>query len=244
MKSVTEIYYSDGATLIARQDGTRQLSVRTNIEGRDQGGFVKEAQEIINKEITIPEGYSIRWGGQFENLTRASKRLVVVVPVTVIIIFAILFMLFKKIKYALIVMANVPFAIIGGVIGLMVRGMNFNVSAGVGFVSLFGVAVMSGVLLISRINQLRFEKGYSLETAISEGAKIQLRPILMMMMVALIGLIPASLATGIGSDVQRPLATVIVGGLASALILTLATLPGLYAIVEGHSHEVVEEDVE
>jgi cobalt-zinc-cadmium resistance protein CzcA len=136
------------------------------------------------------------------------------------------------VKYAAIVLANVPFALIGGVAALMIRGMNFNVSAGVGFVSLFGVAVMSGVLLISHINLIRIEKGVGLEEAIRRGARTQLRPILMMMTVALLGLMPAALATGIGSDVQRPLATVIVGGLASALLLTLITLPALYYIVE------------
>ncbi|MDP4175088.1 MAG: CusA/CzcA family heavy metal efflux RND transporter [Bacteroidota bacterium] len=235
LKALTEIYFADGATMIARQDGQRQISVRTDIDGRDQGGFVKEAQKLVSKKVKLPQGYSIDWGGQFENLTRASHRLMIVVPITVIIIFTILFMLFKQVKYALIVLANVPFALIGGVMALIIRGMNFNVSAGVGFVSLFGVAVMSGVLLISRFNQLRFEQGYPLQEAIIEGARIQLRPILMMMTVALIGLIPAASATGIGSDVQRPLATVIVGGLASALILTLTVLPGLYAIVERNS---------
>lgn len=243
LKALTDIYFADGATIIARQDGQRQMSVRTNIDGRDQGGFVREAQERVRREVAIPHGYSVEWGGQFENLTRAGTRLALVVPITVVIIFVVLFALFKKVKYALIVLANVPFALIGGVLALLSRGMNFNVSAGVGFVSLFGVAVMSGVLMISYINELRFQKGMNLHDAIVDGAKTQLRPILMMMIVALIGLIPASLAKGIGSDVQRPLATVIVGGLASALVLTLIGLPGLYALVEGHSHEIIEEDV-
>jgi cobalt-zinc-cadmium resistance protein CzcA len=243
LNAVTDIYFADGATLIARQDGHRQMSVRTNIRGRDQGGFVQEASDAVAKRVKLPEGYTVDWGGQFENLTRAGHRLMIVVPITIGIIFTMLFMLFKKIKYALIVLANVPFALVGGVSGLLIRGMNFNVSAGVGFVSLFGVAVMSGVLLVSRINAIRAQGNKNLEHAIIEGASTQLRPILMMMTVAMIGLIPAALATGIGSDVQRPLATVIVGGLASALILTLVTLPALYAIVERHSPEVIEEDV-
>ncbi len=243
LNAVTDISFSDGATLIARQDGQRQVSVRTNIEGRDQGGFVHEAQAKVARSIRIPAGYTVTWGGQFENLTRAGKRLTLVVPVTIVIIFILLFMLFRKVKYALVVLANVPFALVGGVLALLVRGMNFNVSAGVGFVSLFGVAVMSGVLLISRINHLRLHHERSLGEAILEGASMQLRPVLMMMSVAMIGLMPAALATGIGSDVQRPLATVIVGGLASAMVLTLVTLPALYAIVEGHSHEQPEEDV-
>jgi cobalt-zinc-cadmium resistance protein CzcA len=234
LNNLADIYFADGATLIARQNGVKIVSVRSDIVGRDQGGFVNEAQKIINKKIKLPMGYNIKWGGQFENLTRASKRLFIVLPITIIIIFSILFMLFKKVKYSLIVLSNVMFAFVGGILALFFRGMNFNVSAGVGFVSLFGVSVMSGVLLISKINQLRFEKGFELNDAIIEGAKKQLRPIMMMMTVALIGLIPAAINTGIGSDVQRPLATVIVGGLATALILTLIVLPGFYALVEGH----------
>ncbi len=234
LNNLADIYFADGATLIARQNGERIVSVRTDIVGRDQGGFVKEAQKIIARKITLPRGYNIKWGGQFENLSRASKRLSIVMPITIIIIFSILFLLFKKVKYSLIVLSNVLFAFVGGILALYFRNMNFNVSAGVGFVSLFGVSVMSGVLLISKINQLRFEKGFELREAIIEGAKTQLRPIMMMMTVALIGLIPAAMNTGVGSDVQRPLATVIVGGLATALILTLIVLPGFYALVEGH----------
>jgi len=180
----------------------------------------------------LPHGYSIEWGGQFENLDRARKRLMIVIPITIGIIFTVLFALFKQVKYAAIVLMNVPFALIGGVSALFLRGMNFNVSAGVGFVSLFGVAVMSGVLLISHINNLRIDEGVDLEPAIRKGATIQLRPILMMMIVAMLGLIPAARATGIGSDVQRPLATVIVGGLGSALFFTLVALPAIYYFVE------------
>jgi len=232
LTQLASITIEDGATIIARQDGRRQVSVRTNIRGRDQGGFVAEAQEKVAEAVHLPHGFSVEWGGQFENLERARKRLILVIPITVAVIFVMLFLLFKDVKYAAIVLANVPFAMVGGVAALMIRGMNFNVSAGVGFVSLFGVAVMSGVLLISHINLIRIEKGVGLEEAIRRGARTQLRPILMMMLVALLGLIPAALATGIGSDVQRPLATVIVGGLGSALLLTLIALPALYYIVE------------
>lgn len=243
LNAVTDIYFADGATLIARQDGHRQMSVRTDIKGRDQGGFVRDAQEKVAHGVRLPEGYTVDWGGQFENLTRAGHRLMIVVPITIGIIALMLFMLFKNVKHTLIVLANVPFALIGGIAALMIRGMNFNVSAGVGFVSLFGVAVMSGVLLLSRIDLLRRHHGLDLHHAILEGAQAQLRPIMVMMTIAMIGLIPAALATGIGSDVQRPLATVIIGGLASALVLTLVALPALYAIVEGHAHADMEEDV-
>ncbi len=232
LSQVADIKIEDGATIIARQDGRRQVSVRTNIRGRDQGGFTAEAKEKVALALHLPHGYGIEWGGQFENLERARARLTVVIPITIAIIFVILFMLFKEVKYAAIVLINVPFAFIGGIAAMMIRGMNFNVSTGVGFVSLFGVAVMSGILLVSHINLIRVEEGLELEAAIRKGAATQLRPILMMMIVAMLGLIPAARATGIGSDVQRPLATVIVGGLASALVLTLVALPAIYFIVE------------
>lgn len=237
LRDLATIKIDDGATIIAREDGERQISVRTNIRGRDQGGFVAEAQQKVEQAIHLPHGYSIEWGGQFENLERARKRLTVVIPITIGIIFVILFALFKEVKYAGIVLTNVPFALIGGVTALFLRGMNFNVSAGVGFVSLFGVAVMSGVMLISHINNLRVEEGIELDEAVRKGASTQMRPILMMMTVALLGLIPAARATGIGSDVQRPLATVIVGGLGSALVLTLIALPAFYYIVEDFSRK-------
>lgn len=232
LSQLAEVKLIDGATIIQRMDGDRQISVRTNIRGRDQGSFVAEAQQKIGAKVRLPKGYSLDWGGQFENLTRARNRLMMVIPITVALIFCILFVLYKNVRYAGLTLLNVPFALVGGLAALLIRGYNFNVSAGVGFVSLFGVAVMSGVLLVSRINQLREDDGMELVRAVREGAAMQLRPILMMMLVALLGLIPASLASGIGSDVQRPLATVIVGGLCSALVLTLVALPALYILIE------------
>lgn len=235
LSDVATISIEDGSTIIAREDGHRQMGVRTNVRGRDQGSFVAEAQQKVAQVLHLPKGYSMDWGGQFENLTRAKKHLTVILPITLFLIFALLFITFKSAKYSLIVLVNVPLALVGGVIALMIRGMNFSVSSGVGFISLFGVAVMSGVLLISRFNYLRFDKKMSLRDAVTIGSEEELRPILMMMLVALLGLIPASLATGIGSDVQRPLATVIVGGLASALVLTLLVLPALYYLIESRS---------
>jgi cobalt-zinc-cadmium resistance protein CzcA len=237
LSDVARIVIEDGATIIAREDGHRQIGVRTNIRERDQGSFVAEAQQKVGAALHLPAGYSIDWGGQFENLTRAKKHYLIIVPITLFLIFGLLFITFKSVKYALIVLVNVPLALVGGISALMLRGMNFSVSSGVGFVSLFGVAVMSGVLLVSRFNQLRFEKHIPLRDAVFQGAVEELRPILMMMLVALLGLIPASLASGIGSDVQRPLATVIVGGLASALVLTLLVIPVLYYMIEKRSHE-------
>ncbi|MCX7930637.1 MAG: CusA/CzcA family heavy metal efflux RND transporter [Chlorobi bacterium] len=233
LEQVADVQMVEGQTIIARQDGHRQVGVRTNIRGRDQGSFVAEAQQRVTQQVQLPPGYTIVWGGQFENLTRARNRLMVVIPLTLALIFVILFWLFdRSIKYALLVMLNVPFALVGGVALLLIRGINFSVSAGVGFVSLFGVAIMSGVLVVSYINYLRQETPLTVRAAVRQGARTQLRPVLMMMTVALIGLIPAARASGIGSDVQRPLATVIVGGLATALVLTLTVLPALYYLVE------------
>jgi cobalt-zinc-cadmium resistance protein CzcA len=234
--SVARVAMVPGQTIIAREDSKRQVGVRTNVRGRDQGGFVAEAQAAVAANVKLPAGYTIRWGGQFENLTRAKKRLILVMPITVALIFVVLFILFgSSPKYAAIVLTNVPFALVGGITALWLRGYPFNVSAGVGFISLFGVAVMSGVLLVSYINLLRTEQHYGLRAAVVEGATTQLRPIMMMMFVALIGLIPAARGTGIGSDIQRPLATVIVGGLLSALVLTLLVMPALYFFVEARA---------
>ncbi len=232
ISELADIRIEDGSTIIAREDGHRQVGVRTNVRDRDQGSFVAEAQAKVAKVLHLQKGYSVDWGGQFENLTRAKDHLVVIIPITLFLIFGLLFITFKSMKYALIVLVNVPLALVGGILALWIRGINFSVSSGVGFISLFGVAVMSGVLLIARFNQLRFEHHMPLKEAVEQGARDELRPILMMMLVALLGLIPASLATGIGSDVQRPLATVIVGGLASALLLTLIVLPALYYSIE------------
>ncbi|WP_337169769.1 CusA/CzcA family heavy metal efflux RND transporter [Gemmatimonas aurantiaca] len=233
LSQVARVKLVEGQTLIARENGVRQIGVRTNIVGRDQGSFVAEAQDRVAKAVSLPDGYDIRWGGQFENLTRARERLLLIVPITILLIFVVLFVLFDNSMIdAGVVLMNVPFAMVGGVAALLLRNINFSVSAGVGFISLFGVAVMSGVLLVSYINMLRQERLLRLHQAVLEGAVTQFRPILMMMSVALIGLIPAARAEGIGSDIQRPLASVIVGGLLSALLLTLLVMPALYFVVE------------
>jgi len=222
----------DGASIIARRENRRQISVRTNIRGRDQGSFVEDAQKRFAEAVKLPAGYQVEWGGQFENLERARKRLSVILPVTIAIIFALLFFTFGSPKYAGLVLMNVPFSLVGGIVFLYLRGINLSVSAAVGFISLFGVAVMSGVLVISEINRLRrAEPDMPVHRAIVEGSLAQMRPVLMMIVVALLGMVPAARATGIGSDVQRPLATVVVGGLLSTLLLTLLALPALYALV-------------
>ena len=218
----------NGASIIARRENIRQISVRTNIRGRDQGSFVREAQARFQPAIQLPPGYDVDWGGQFENLERARRRLTIILPITIGIIFTLLFFAFGDALHAGLVLVNVPFSLVGGIVFLYLRGINLSVSAAVGFISLFGVAVMSGVLYISEINRRRAEPGTTLEDAVIQGARAQLRPSLMLILVAMLGMVPAARATGIGSDIQRPLATVVVGGLLSTLFLTLLVLPSLY----------------
>ncbi len=231
MSQLAAIKLVDGPTIIQREDGVRQISVRTNIRGRDQGSFVAEAQAKVASAITLPKGYTATWGGQFENLSRAGKRLAIVIPLTVGIIFLVLFMMYRDVRYVGVAMAGIPFALIGGIAALLIRGYSFNVSAGVGFISLFGVSIIAGVLFVSRANRLVEDLDLSIFEAVKRAAVIQLRPNLMTMLLALLGLIPAARATGIGSDVQRPLATVIVGGLLSALLLTPLALPSMYLLI-------------
>jgi cobalt-zinc-cadmium resistance protein CzcA len=230
--SVATIDVADGQTLIARQDSRRRITVRTDIVGRDQGSFVEEAKKLFDKELAadVPPGYRVGWLGMYQNLTRAREHFVYVMPITVILIFALLLMTFGSVKIALLLLFSVPFAFVGGVIGLWFRDMNLNVSTGVGFAALFGVSIMNGVLMIRAVTALRTQ-GMALREAVLQGAQDVLRPILLASLVAILGLLPASLATGLGSDVQRPLATVIVWGLCSSTVLTLLVVPVLYYLI-------------
>jgi cobalt-zinc-cadmium resistance protein CzcA len=231
LAQVAKIELVDGQTIIARDSGRRRLTVRTDIVGRDQGGFVEEAKAKFERTLRdkVPNGYNVGWLGMFENLQRARKRFIVVIPITVVLIFGLLYMTFGSVKAALLLLLSVPFAFIGGVIALTVREMNLNVSTGVGFAALFGVSIMNGVLMVRAITTLRAE-GMPMHEAILQGARDCVRPILLASLVAILGLMPASLATGLGSDVQRPLATVIVWGLFSSTLLTLFVVPVLYEI--------------
>jgi cobalt-zinc-cadmium resistance protein CzcA len=232
LSQLTDIQIVNGASIIARRENKRQITVRTNIRGRDQGSFVAEAQRRFKKAIQLPPGYTVTWGGQFENLQRAQRRLAVILPVTIGIIFALLFFTFGSPKWAGLVLMNVPFSLVGGILFLYLRNIHLSVSAAVGFISLFGVAVMSGVLVVAEINRRRRESpDLPVSEAIVQGSLAQMRPVLMMIVVALLGMVPAARASGIGSDVQRPLATVVVGGLLSTLFLTLLALPSLYALL-------------
>jgi len=232
LSELAELRVVNGASIIARRENQRQITVRTNIRGRDQGGFVAEAQRRFAESVNLPSGYTVEWGGQFENLERARNRLMVILPITIALIFALLFFAFGSTPYAGIVLMNVPFSLVGGVVALWLRGINLSVSAAVGFISLFGVAVMSGVLVVAAINQERQRMAGSLLNAVTQGSVSQVRPVLMMVLAALLGMVPAATAFGIGSDIQRPLATVVVGGLISTLLLTLLALPSMYYLIE------------
>ncbi len=227
MEQLAEISFVEGQTNIYRYNNKRMITVRTNIKGRDQGGFVKELQKRIENEIHLPRGYEILYGGQYENLERAGKQLVITIPLTLMIVFTFLFMLYKNFKHTLITTSCVLFALPGGIIALLIRGYYFNVSAGVGFVSIFGISVMAGVLLVSALNRAVFKDSIS-QSLIKQTSKEQLRAIFSILILAILGLLPAAISSGIGSDVQRPLATVIIGGLTSTLIFAPILIPPLY----------------
>lgn len=233
MHQLAAIKLIDGQTNITRLDGKRLITVRTNVRGRDQGSFVKECQQKVGAQIKFPKGYSVIYGGQFENLERAGKRLQMVIPLTFVLVSLLLYFLYRNVRDTLVTMLCIPLAVLGGVAALLLRGFNFNVSAGVGFVSLFGVSVMAGVLLVSSFKRKEGEPdGTGNWASRMVAASVhELRPILMMLFVALIGLIPAAKSSGIGSDVQRPLATVIIGGLTTTLLLVPLLVPTLYYLL-------------
>ncbi len=238
--AVAEIRLEEGPNQVSRENGKRRVVAQANIRGRDIGGFVAEAQREIERRVSIPTGYWITWGGQFENMIAARTRLAIVVPVALLLIFLLLFGAFGSIKDALLVFSGVPLALTGGVLALTLRGLPFSITAGVGFIALSGVAVLNGVVLLSFIRQLR-EQGRPLEVALMEGCSTRLRPVLMTALVASLGFVPMALATGTGAEVQRPLATVVIGGIISSTLLTLLVLPVLYRLV--HREREVEEEL-
>ncbi|HMO79487.1 MAG TPA: CusA/CzcA family heavy metal efflux RND transporter [Pyrinomonadaceae bacterium] len=231
LAQVADISLVEGAAQISREATRRRIVVSTNIRDRDIASFVAEAKSKIGTEVTLPPGYYLQWGGAFENLERATNRLLIVVPIALFLIFVMLFSTFGSAKQALMIYTGIPFAIVGGVVALALRGMPFSISAGVGFIALFGVAVLNGVVMVSFINHLR-EEGKSVVDAVNEGAMTRLRPVLMTALVASLGFIPMALATSAGAEVQRPLATVVIGGLITSTLLTLLILPTLYAWFE------------
>ncbi|MGE0884732.1 MAG: efflux RND transporter permease subunit [Blastocatellales bacterium] len=231
LSDLAEVSVVRSPDIINRESNQRRIVIQSNVRGRDMGSFVAEAQQKISASVKLPTGYFITWGGQFENQQRAMKRGYVVVPLALLLILALLFVMFGSLKHSLLIIMNVPFALVGGIAALWLRGLNLSLSASVGFIALFGVAVLNGVVMIAYINKLR-EDGRSLDQAVREGARVRLRPVLMTALVASLGFVPMAISTNPGAEVQRPLATVVIGGLITSTLLTLLVLPVLYRLFE------------
>jgi cobalt-zinc-cadmium resistance protein CzcA len=230
--SLANVHVDTGRTQINREQGGRFLALKCNVEGRDLGSFVDEVQARVIKQVQLPEGYYLTWGGEFENQRRAMKRLMVIVPLSIGVIFMLLYLTFRGALPAIVVLLDVPFATVGGVFALYLTHTVLSVSAAVGFITLFGVAVMDGVLLVTYILQARAKHGDDAQDAILKAVSQRLRPVLMTALLASLGLLPAAMSHAIGSDTQRPFAIVIIGGLVSSTLLTLLILPTLYELVD------------
>ncbi len=240
--SIADLSLSPGPNQISRENGKRRIVVTANVRGRDLGGFVNEARARVTRDVEIPAGYWVAWGGQFEQLISATKRLQIVVPIVLVLILGLLYVSFSNVKDALLVFTGVPFALTGGIIAIWVRGIPLSISAGVGFIALSGVAVLNGLVMITFINRLR-EEGVSIMEAAKTGARDRLRPVLMTALVASLGFIPMALATGTGAEVQRPLATVVIGGIVSSTALTLLVLPMLYCIFHRQDSGMIKKEI-
>ena len=230
LAQLTDIRISDGASEIYREANSRYIAIKYSVRGRDLGSAVEEAMHKVEQQVKLPTGYHLDWAGEYESQKRSQRRLLIVLPITILVIYIILFTMFKSAKWAALTLANVSMAPIGGILALLATGTHFSVSSGVGFLALFGVSVQVGVIMIEYINHLRAQ-GYSIEDAAVEGAILRLRPIMMTMLVAILGLLPAALSRGIGSDSQRPFAIVVVGGLTAALFISIYLLPTMYVWV-------------
>jgi cobalt-zinc-cadmium resistance protein CzcA len=229
LSEVASLDLAPGPNQVSRENGKRRIVISANVRGRDIGSFVPEAEAAIERQVKIPTGYWITWGGTFEQLQSATTRLQIVVPVALLLVFVLLFGMFNSVKDGLLVFTGIPFALTGGILALWLRGIPLSISAAVGFIALSGVAVLNGLVLLSFIRSLR-EEGQSLDTAIRTGALTRLRPVLMTALVASLGFVPMAIATGTGAEVQRPLATVVIGGILSSTALTLLVLPVLYRL--------------
>lgn len=236
LQDLAKIEVAEGPNQISRESAKRRVVVGINVQDRDLGGFVAELQQVVGQRVKLPEGYYLEWGGQFQNMERAMGHLMVIIPVTIAAIYFLLFVLFNSLRFATLIITVLPFASIGGVIGLAITGEYLSVPASVGFIALWGIAVLNGVVLVSYIRNLRND-GLTLDEAVREGCRQRFRPVLMTATVALLGLIPMLFATGPGSEVQHPLAIVVIGGLITSTLLTLVVLPTLYRWFEEKQHE-------
>ena len=238
---LADIREADGPVQITRETGKRVAVVQVNVEGRDIVGFVNEVRSAVERAVKLPQGYYLDYGGQFENQQRAAARLAVVVPISIALIFLILFSTFQSLRQAGLILLNIPFAMIGGIVSLFASGLYLSVPASIGFITLFGVAVLNGVVMIAYFNQLR-EAGRSVIQAVHEGAERRLRPVIMTALIASLGLVPMLVAQGPGSELQRPLAVVVIGGLVTSTLLTLVLLPTLYAWLESRAERKIKEE--
>jgi len=231
LAEVATVQVDEGYSFVRREQLQRYAVIQMDVRGRDVDGFVKDAGVALAQAVQLPPGYWIEWGGAFENQQRALARLAVIVPVTIFCIFVLLYTAFNSVRYAALILANVPFATIGGVLALAVTGQYLSVPSAIGFIAVFGVAMLNGIVLVSFLNELR-TRGLSVRDAVMQGTALRLRPVLMTASVAILGLVPMLLSNGVGAETQRPLATVVVGGLLSATFLTLVLLPVLYEWME------------
>jgi cobalt-zinc-cadmium resistance protein CzcA len=231
LAQVADVSVDSGPAQISREAVRRRIGVEVNVRGRDVASFVAEASRRLRDEVRLPPGYYLRWGGQFENLQAATRRLGVVVPLVLALIFAMLYVAFGAAGPAALIYLNVPFAAVGGVFALALRGLPFSISAGIGFIALFGVAVLNGLVLMTQVRHLEAATDWPLPDVLRRACATRMRPVLMTALVASLGFVPMALATGSGAEVQRPLATVVIGGLVTCTALTLFVLPVVYGIV-------------
>jgi cobalt-zinc-cadmium resistance protein CzcA len=237
LKSIADFSEDSQVTTIARSFGKRYAALSIFLKGRDIGGFVDEAKQKIKDGLKIDQGFSMDWGGQFKNLERARLRLFMIVPITLVIIFLLLFRNFQSLRLTGLVFSSIPFAVTGGILSLLIRGIPFSISAAIGFIALLGIAILNTMVLVDFINHLR-DKGMKVAEAVREGAITRLRPVLITALVAALGFFPMAVSHGMGSEVQRPLATVVIGGLITSTILTLILIPILYIWLEEKTSEV------
>ena len=237
LDQLAQLSVESGPAMINRESISRRLLVEANVRGRDLAGFVREAQQAVERQVKLPPGYYLTWGGQFKNFQEASRRLMIAVPVALLLIFALLYLTFGSARLTVLIFLNVPVAATGGVLALWLRGMPISISAGVGFIALFGIAVMNGVVLVEHICELRRTTASTTE-AVYQGAMDRLRPVLMTATTDALGFLPMAISTSSGAEVQRPLATVVIGGVITSSLLTLVVLPAVYRWFEPEVREV------
>ena len=243
LAQLCNVQVADGASEVYREGNQRYIAIKYGVRGRDLGGAVEEAMRKVTKQVKLPAGYHIDWAGEYASQQRAQKRLAVIIPLTLLVIYMILYSMFGSFKWASLILATVAMAPIGGIAGLFLTDTNFSVSSGIGFLALFGVSVQTGVIMVEYINQLRAQ-GDSIMDAVTNGAILRFRPIFMTMLVASLGLVPAATSHGIGSDSQRPFAIVIVGGLMAVLLMSIFLLPCLYVWFARDSDKLPEPETE